>query len=142
MTIDTDQERHAEVSREGCEFPHNAPRTAYDKGCRCAGCREAKQGGARRYYEENREAMLEKSRRYQAENQVATQARRRRYKERAKALTPATITGPYSEAEDALILKWEFGDVALAQALGRTYGSVVFHKQTLRKKGLLTRDTS
>ena len=27
--------------RENCEYPENKPRTAYNKGCRCTGCRTA-----------------------------------------------------------------------------------------------------
>ena len=57
--------------------------------------------------------------------------------EKYARLLPATVSGPFSPAEDKVILAWEGTGPQLAAALGRTYASVQRRQALLRKKGLL-----
>ena len=140
------------MTREGCSHPQNTARTAYNKGCRCDGCREAEAEKARRYREAHREAIAEKARRYREANREAIAEKGRRYREanykacrravrmrreKYARLLPATVSGPFSPAEDKVILAWEGTVVQLAAALGRTYAPVQQRQASLRKRGLL-----
>ena len=141
------------AEREGCQWPHLTPLTAYGKGCRCDGCREKIAERKRAYREANREKIAERGRAYYEANREKTAERHRAYREanphfrrgvsaramaRYAAATPALVADPYSEAEDAVIIGCQYGQLALAQALGRTYGSVSHRKARLRKKGLMS----
>lgn len=112
----------------------------------------AKRERARIYYQEHREAIRERKAKHYAENrEVALERARRRRDDDPEALarssqrkreayakaSPAVATGPYTEAEDRLIVGWGGTDIELAIALGRTYTSVRSRKVRLRSKGLL-----
>lgn len=47
------------TERPGCRFPENAPRTAYDKGCRCVGCVERERERKREWWREKYRTDLE-----------------------------------------------------------------------------------
>lgn len=137
-----------------CEHPDLAASTAYRRGCRCDRCRADHTVRYRRYVEANRERRADTNRRWREQNReslavydrqwrlsnldsVSERERRRR---RAMAeLTPSNVTGRYSEAEDRIIRSWAGSEVALAQALGRSWESVRGRKRELRKRGLLPR---
>lgn len=152
-----------EPQSEECQFPHNAAKTAYGKGCRCARCVEVERGRNRRryaanlqaerarnraYYETHRdedrergrrryerdpEGMRAKWREWREKSLDREQERGRRRRERHNAI-PVAAWGRYSEAEDQTIMGWDGTDLGLALELGRTYQSIVTRKRRLRKR--------
>ncbi|MEL4358479.1 MULTISPECIES: hypothetical protein [unclassified Luteococcus] len=110
----------------------------------------------RRYYEENREKELERQRRYREENREERLEYARWYREENReycnwsssnatrklqelSLKTATISGRYSQPEDAYIVA-KYGvisTIAIAVNMKRTYFSVRSRIGYLRKKGLI-----
>lgn len=54
-----------------------------------------------------------------------------------KDIAPRLVSGPFSEAEDRVIIAWRGTDLMLAVALGRTYDAVTGRKHRLRREGRL-----
>lgn len=54
-----------------------------------------------------------------------------------KDIAPRFVQGPFSEAEDRVIIAWRDADLMLAVALGRTYDAVIGRKHRLRRAGRL-----
>ena len=50
-------------------------------------------------------------------------------------LAPGFVRGPFSEAEDRVIVAWRGTDLMLAVALGRTYWATIARKHKLRRAG-------
>ena len=98
--------------------------------------REAVLDQHRRYYEENREAELENKRRYYEENREAIRELNRRRYEENRDMTQETATRngePYTPAEDAHILTSDEPIAVIAVELGRTLNSVRDRRRKLRK---------
>ncbi|MGC4154500.1 MAG: hypothetical protein QM628_15680 [Propionicimonas sp.] len=54
-----------------------------------------------------------------------------------KDIAPRFVSGPFTEAEDRVIIAWRGTDLTLAVALGRTYAVTVGRKHRLRRAGQL-----
>ena len=116
-------------------------------------CKECRRERKRRYYEENRDKVLESQCSYREENRDKTLDYQRRYREenrdilnqgskirhaqntRISNLLASKKGAPYSPEEDALILA-DNGMTIYQKAieLGRTYASVRVRKQHLRAR--------
>ena len=113
-------------------------------------CKECRRERKRRYYEENRDKVLESQCSYREENRDKTLDYQRRYYEenrdiidqgkksryaqytRTSSLLASRKGAPYSPEEDALILADNgMTDYQKAIELGRTYYSVRIRKQRL-----------
>lgn len=131
-----------------CTFPHVSGSTGYARGCRCERCctavteikrrhqqkraqarRAAKEARERGWYSGHRDALRIEAGGQPGRSDVEL-ARRR-------DLAPPFVTGPYTAAEDRVIIAWRATDLMLAVALGRTYWSVVGRKHRLRRVGRL-----
>ena len=113
-------------------------------------CKECRRERKRRYYEENRDKVLESQCSYREENRDKTLDYQRRYREenrdiidqgkksryaqytRTSSLLASRKGAPYSPEEDALILADNgMTDYQKAIELGRTYYSVRIRKRRL-----------
>ena len=93
----------------------------------------------RRYYEENRDKVLERTRRYREENREYANRQKSRRRNRYQSVTEsaATKSGPWSEAEIAILMA-DDGRTIVAKALelGRTHGSCRGKRAYLRRTGV------
>ncbi|MCA0253329.1 MAG: hypothetical protein LCH76_13795 [Actinobacteria bacterium] len=139
-----------------CAWPDVAGSTGYARGCRCERCREAafqirrrhalrkaegrREAEAQRlaeeaalgWYREHRDALVAAE---QATGHQHTSDEH--YNALRRDLAPGFVSGPFSAAEDRVIIAWRDTDLMLAVALGRTYWAVVGRKHRLRKQGRL-----
>ena len=60
-----------------CQYPQNAPRTGYDKGCRCDRCRDAKADAVSRWRAANPEKERERLRAWRAADPEKARAYKR-----------------------------------------------------------------
>lgn len=141
-----------------CQYPQNAPRTGYNKGCRCGRCRTARRASSyawraanlekaraseRDWRAANRVEMNERNREYYASNSenVSRKRKARRDRHQACSAASATVGGRWTAAEDLVVTQWEGTTLHLAFALGRTYSSTESRILRLRKNGVkLKRD--
>ena len=92
----------------------------------------------RRYCEENRDKVLERSRQYNEENQEYVNRKTSRFQGRYQSVTKSASTkrGPWSEAEIAILMANDGRTiVAKALELGRTYYSCMDKRDCLRRTG-------
>lgn len=134
-----------------CAFPTLAPATGYTRGCRCARCLDAARDAKRRSRQKHAAAREQQSDELQSgwysahRDEVRARAARDGRVPDSDTLTralrkdiaPRLVTGPFSEAEDRVIIAWRGTDLMLAVALGRTYDAVIGRKHRLRTEGRL-----
>lgn len=139
-----------------CTFPEVAGSTGYARGCRCDRCLDAvaviRDRHRRRKDEARREAKAVRQEEagelgwYRAHRDALEEAERttgskfssdEHYNALRKDIAPRLVTGPFTEAEDRVIIAWRGTDLMLAVALGRTYAVTVSRKHRLRRAGRL-----
>lgn len=139
------------VSGAVCAFPTLSSTTGYARGCRCDRCcegaRAVRRGWRERRAEKRRLAVEEEQRGWysvnrdsvRADNATADQVDDARSMTLAlhRDIAPAFVRGPYTEAEDRVIIAWRGTDLMLAVALGRSYYAVIGRKRRLRRAGRL-----
>lgn len=139
-----------------CAYPGVAGSTGYARGCRCDRCRNAaaaiRERHARRKAEARREAEARRQEEagefgwYRVHRNALEEEERAtgrqytaddHYNALRRDVAPGFVRGPFSDAEDRVIVAWRGTDLMLAVALGRTYWATISRKHRLRLAGRL-----